>query len=129
MTAVLDWLVDRKHRLVYTSVLKSSYLDARDKGELQSEINTPWRLLGFHLTLAIQKYSQPEKGTKGHTLLVFDNEEREKVRFSDAVLNPPDWSDEYYARRKKQEQLDQIIDVPYFGDSKELPLIPHFPYG
>ena len=123
ITAVLDWLVDRKHHVVYTSVLKSSYSAALSEGAMPSETNTPWRFLGFHLTLAIQKYSQHEKGTKGHTVLVFDNEEREKVRFSDVVLNPPEWSDEYYSRGSKQQQLDQIVDVPYFGDSKELPLI------
>jgi len=27
-------------------------------------------------------------------------------------MNPPAWSDEYYARKGKQAQLDQIVDVP-----------------
>jgi hypothetical protein len=33
------------------------------------------------------------------------------------------WSDSYYSKGKKQTRLDQVIDVPYFGDSKEVSLI------
>jgi hypothetical protein len=54
-------------------------------------------------------------------MFVFDNEEREKMRFADLIARPPAWSDEYYDRGKKQPQLDQIIDTPYFGDSIEYP--------
>lgn len=39
------------------------------------------------------------------------------------ILSPPDWSDEYYSKKKKQEKLDQIIDAPYFADSKNVGLI------
>lgn len=122
-TAILDWLAERKHQIVYASVSKSSYFEALKTEEIPHELNTPWRFLAFHLTLAVQKYSQPEPKNKGHTVLVFDNEYREETRFCDLVLNPPVWSDEYYARKRKQAQLDQIVDVPYFHDSKHLPLL------
>jgi hypothetical protein len=36
---------------------------------------------------------------------------------------PPDWSYACYSRARKQEKLDQIIDLPYFGDSKDVALI------
>ena len=39
------------------------------------------------------------------------------------VSRPQTWSDQYYDRLKKQRQLDQIIDVPYFGDSREVGLL------
>lgn len=45
------------------------------------------------------------------------------MRFADVVKRPPDWSDDYYGRRKKQDRLDQIIDIPYFGDSRDVALI------
>jgi hypothetical protein len=45
------------------------------------------------------------------------------MRFTDLIDNPPPWSDAYYDRGTKQDQLDQVIDVPYFGDSREVPLI------
>lgn len=122
-TAILAWLAERRHHVVYSSVLKESYLDAFRAGNIPDGLNTPWRFLGFHLTLAMQKLGRGERGVKGHTLLVFDNEERERLRFTDLIARPPAWSDEYYDRTSRQEQLDQIIDVPYFGDSREVVLL------
>ena len=123
ITAILDWLTNRKHHVVYSSVVKESYFKAREARELPDELNTLWRFLGFHLTLAVQRYSQPEPKNKGNTFLVFDNQDRERVRFNDIVKNPPGWSDEYYQRKNNQRQLDQIIDVPAFQDSKEVELL------
>jgi len=71
----------------------------------------------------LQKAFQREKKNKGNIVLIFDNEEREKVQFTDLVLDPPDWTNTYYNREKNQEKLDQIIDVPHFVDSKEVGLI------
>ena len=88
ITEIFKWLAERKHHVVYTSVLKSSYSTARAEGEIPEELDTIWRVLGFHLTLAIQKHSQPEPKNKGHTLFVFDNEEQEEGRFVDLVLSP-----------------------------------------
>lgn len=122
-TEILEWLAERKHHVVYASVLKESYYHAFGVGDIPDGLNTPWRFLGFHLTLAMQKLGQREEGVKGHTLFVFDNEERERMRFTDLIAQPPAWSDEYYERDNKHEQLDQIIDVPYFGDSREVVLL------
>ena len=88
ITAVLNWLENRQHHVVYTSVLKSSYFEAVHAKAIPEEINTLWRFLAFHLVLAIQKYSQPEKAPKGNTVLEFDNEDQEESRFVDLVLNP-----------------------------------------
>jgi hypothetical protein len=123
ISQIFDWLAERKHDVVYSSVVKSSYFEAVKSGEIPDELNTIWRFLGFYLILAMQKYCQKEDGVKGHTIFVFDNEERERMRFTDLIHRPPDWSDTYYDRKPKQAQLDQIVDVPYFGDSREVPLI------
>ncbi len=123
ISEIFNWLADRKHHIVYSSVLKEAYFMAKEAGELPRELHTIWRFLGFHLTLAIQRYSQPEKRNKGNTFLVFDNEERERVRFNDIIKTPPAWSDAYYGRGTKQQQLDQIIDVPAFQDSKDVGLL------
>jgi len=60
---------------------------------------------------------------KGHTLFVFDNEKREELRFTDIIKRPPAWSNEYYGLRNGKKQLDQVVDVPYFGDSRDVALI------
>ena len=123
ITAIFNWLQERKHHVVFTAVNKAIFLENFKKEPFYNDIRTLWRFMALHLTLSLQKGFQREKKNKGHTVLVFDNEEREKVQFTDLVLNPPDWTDSYYNRGKKQEKLDQIIDVPHFVDSKEVGLI------
>ncbi len=56
-------------------------------------------------------------------MLIFDNEERERASFTDLLLNPPGWTDTYYSRGKKQDRLNQIVDAPYFADSRDVPLL------
>ena len=123
ITDIFEWLADRRHSVVYSSVVKQSYREAYAAHDVPDELNTPWRFLGFHLILAMQKYCQRHERPKGHTIFVFDNEEREKMRFTDLIVRPPDWSDAYYGRNRNHDQLDQIVDAPYFGDSREVVLI------
>jgi hypothetical protein len=120
---VFAWLAARKHKIVYSSVCKSEYQTMFALQRIPDELNTLWRFLGFHLVLSVQRHCQKHDKNKGNTLLIFDNEEREQMRFTDLLLRPPEWSGEYYGKGKKQEPLDQIIDVPYFGDSQEVSLI------
>lgn len=123
LTRICEWLCERRHHIVYSSVVKADYYAEYGAGKVPSELNTPWRFMGFHLVLAIQKAFQGESNNKGHTLFVFDNEEHERMRFTDIINQPRAWSDEYYGRTNNRRALDQVIDVPYFGDSKEVPLI------
>ena len=123
ISIIHEWLAERKHHVVYTSVLKESYETAKLAQFIPDELNTIWRYLGFHLVLAMQKYCQKSSSNKGHTIYIFDNEDREEARFADIILRPPGWSDEYYDRGAKQAQLDQIVDVPYFCDSRNVALI------
>ncbi len=120
---IFDWLVKRKHHVVYSSIGKESYRQNFALQKIPDELNTFWRFLGFHLILAIQRACQTESKNKGHTLFVFDNESREELRFTDIIKRPPKWSDEYYERANGQAQLDQVVDVPYFGDSTDVALI------
>jgi hypothetical protein len=123
ITDIFAWLTERKHDLVYASIVKNSYFEAKQADRLPAELFSPWRFLGFHLVLAIQKHFQNQKQPKGHTIFVFDNQERERMRFTDLILRPPAWSDSYYGRGKHQRELDQVVDTPYFGDSRDVVLI------
>jgi hypothetical protein len=123
ITSVFAWLTERKHHVVYTAVEKKTYFANLNAGRIHLDLNTPWRFMGFHLLLSVQRAFQTHEKTKGNTIFVFDNEERERLRFTDLVNNPPAWSDSYYSKGKKQQRLDQIVDVPYFGDSTEVALI------
>lgn len=79
--------------------------------------------MALHICLAVQKHHQSISHNKGNTVLIFDNEEREVAEFTAMIRNPPEWTDTYYGRTEKQDRLDQIIDVPYFGDSRHVGLI------
>lgn len=120
---VFEWIKERKHHFVYSSAVKETYYANLADDKIPAELNTLWRFLGFHLVLSMQKKYQNENKNKGNTIFVFDNEEREHMRFIDLINNPPAWTETFYRKGKKQAPLDQMVDVPYFGDSKEVPLI------
>lgn len=131
ITAIFDWLKARKHSIVYTAVDKAKFLESVKQEEKFSDISTLWRFMALHLTLALQKrYQGSPKGkndrkvnSKGSCVLIFDNEHREESRFTELILNSPDWADSYYCKKEKQQKLNQIIDVPHFVDSKQVGLI------
>jgi hypothetical protein len=123
ISSVMNWLGGRKHSIVYAAVDKKYFFDEFKNDSRFENIKTLWRFLGMHLVLAIQRQHQRIEKNKGNTVLVFDNEEKEQTRFTDLILNPPEWTDTYYERTKKQDNLDQIVDVPYFADSRDVPLL------
>jgi hypothetical protein len=123
LTAIFNWLAERKHQVVYSSVCKERYRQNFALQHIPDELNTIWRFLGFHLVLAMQKCCKSEAKNKGNTLFIFDNERREELRFTDIIKRPPAWSNEYYELKKNRKPLDQVIDVPYFGDSRDVALI------
>ncbi len=123
ISAILDWLSDRKHELIISVIDKEKFNQEKNIGKIPCEIDTIWRTLGFHIILGIQKNYQKFEKTKGNTILIFDNEENEKVHFTDLINNPPAWSDSFYSKKKTQNRLDQIVDVPCWGDSEKVILL------
>ncbi len=123
ITTIFNALKERKHHIVYTAVHKETFYKSFSSEPQFDDVKTLWRFMALHITLSLQKRFQRESRNKGNTLLVFDNEEREKKRYTDLVLSCPDWTDTYYDKKKKQNKLDQIIDVPHFVDSRDVGLI------
>ena len=66
--------------------------------------------------------NQKEKNNKGNTVFVFDNAQG-KDELLKLVQEPPTITSGFYGLNKKQRPLDQVIDVPYFADSKHVGLI------
>ena len=123
ISAIFDWLKDRNHKIVYCSVDKSQFNAEFNNEPQASNVGTLWCFMALHICLALQKCHQSVSQNKGNTLLVFDNKKSDMDRFINLVIDCPDWSDTYYKRKRGQVQLDQIIDVPYFGDSRHVGLI------
>ena len=105
ITATFNWLSARKHDVVYVGVEKARFYESQKAGQLPAGVDTLWRFMGLHLLLCVQKAHQVLKKTKGHTIFVFDNEDHERMRFTDLIANPPAWTDSYYAKRRKQARL------------------------
>lgn len=120
---VFGWIKERKHQVVYTVIDLENFHRLKESDPRITEIGSLWQMLSLHITLSIQKRYQSEQKNKGNTILIFDRKNIEEKRFGTLLNNPPDWIDTFYNRGKKDLPLNQIIDVPYFGDSEEVGLI------
>src|SRR5438132_431646 len=56
ISKMLDWLVERKHSVVYAALDKAAFDHSIETDQLPHELNTHWRFLGFHLVLAMQRF-------------------------------------------------------------------------
>jgi hypothetical protein len=130
ITAIFEWLRERKHSIVLSSVDKAEFYNTFRTEEYSEDISTLWRFMALHLALSIQKHFQGSPrgrdrtlNPKGSCVLIFDNEFREEKHFTDLLLNAPDWSDSYYDKKPRQDKFSQIVDVPHFVDPKDVGLI------
>lgn len=117
---ILDWLTERNHKVTFSAVDRARFKASSD--DRVHDLRDEWCAASFHVVLTLQKAHKSISNNKGHTLLIFDKG-KDPTRLISLLRTPPDWSDSYYSRAPRQIQLDQIVDVPYFADSKFLPLI------
>ncbi|MDZ7695909.1 MAG: DUF3800 domain-containing protein [Deltaproteobacteria bacterium] len=118
--AILAWVENRKHKCVFSGIAKSVYRKKLKKDERLKQFKSMWCAAAMHCTLQVQKQHQREAKTKGHSVLIFDREVSEESDLSLLIHKPPQWIDTYYSRSKGQTALDQIVDVPFFADSKHI---------
>jgi Protein of unknown function (DUF3800) len=123
ISAIFKWFVDRKHHFFHSAIDKTIFEKLRKSDGRLNEIGSIWRSLAVHGILAMQRAFQSEKKNKGNTIFIFDNEGTEERDFKAFIFSPPSWTDTYYSRKRKQPPLDQIVDVPYFADSKQVALL------
>lgn len=123
VVTVMQWLIDRKHKVTFTALDKARYLAEVKINPLLKDFHSLWCFMAYHQALSLQKAFQSMEKSKGNTVMIFDREEQEEKHFCKLVSSPPAWTDQYYSKGKKQERLDQIIDVPYFGDSEQVHLL------
>jgi len=118
--AILDWVKARKHKCIFSGLDKAKFKKVLAKDQRINTFKSMWCAAAMHCTLQVQKQHQRETKTKGHSLLIFDREVMEETNLSLLIHTPPGWTDTYYDRKKKQTALDQIVDVPFFADSKHI---------
>ncbi|RLC10122.1 MAG: hypothetical protein DRH43_07010 [Deltaproteobacteria bacterium] len=118
--AILTWVEARKHKCVFSSIDKDRFKVTINKDIRLKRFKSMWCTAAIHCVLQIQKQHQKLEKTKGHSLLIFDREVMEEPTLSLLIHKPPQWIDTYYDRGKKQTALDQIVDVPFFANSKHI---------
>jgi hypothetical protein len=123
ITTIFDWYAQRGHHIVYTIIDRNKFNKTFEDHEFSESIGNLWKTLELHIALALQKNHQSLKNNKGHTLLVFDAHVQDERNYAELLLEPPEWTETYYAKGKKQKPLDQIIDVPHFVDSAHVGMI------
>jgi hypothetical protein len=134
-TAIIDvifqWLADRKHHVIFTAVDTNKFRDEHKGTDFSHDLEGLWQFLAFHVTLSLQKCMQGakrggtkrKKESKNNSLLIFDHQHREQKKFTELLLNPPEWSRTYYGKVKHQDDLAKIVDIPHFVDSKQVGMI------
>lgn len=123
LSAIFDWYGARKHHIVYSVIDKAKFQKEFGNHHFSKTLGNLWKTMALHVALALQKNNQRLKNNKGHTLMVFDAHEKDEKNYSELILNPPEWTDTFYSKGKKQNRLDQIIDVPHFVDSAHVGMI------
>lgn len=134
MDSILAWLTARKHKFTFGAVEKSRYsqedatLDGPSEAILR-ELRRDWPKTSpslvalLHVLCSVQRQHQKEKKNKGHTVLVMDGDTRPHAYVYDWHSSPPPFTDTFYRSNKKLERFDQLIDVPYYGDSERVHLL------
>jgi hypothetical protein len=117
---ILEWVEKRKHKVLFSGINKAKYKDILLKDTRIKQFKSFWCAAAMHCVLQIQKQHQHEEKTKGHSILIFDREVTEETDLSLLIFKPPQWIDSFYNRGKKQTVLDQIVDVPFFADSRHI---------
>lgn len=117
---ICKWVGDRKHHLVMAAIDRATFGRAPDPGLPKRD---PWLAAALHIALQVQKNNQEHAKNKGRTFLIFDENKAGADHLSELLWAPPAWTDDYYARGKKQAALDQLIDSSFSVKSHHAGLV------
>lgn len=106
------WIVDRKHNIALAAIDRSQFARMKESQANQPNFD-PWLGTSLHIALQLQKHHQMQKKNKGRTYLFVDENKRYADRLAELLFDPPEWTDTYYNRGKKQTRLDQLIDSAF----------------
>ncbi|MGC8541995.1 MAG: DUF3800 domain-containing protein [Phycisphaerae bacterium] len=121
---IIRWIGEvRKHAIVVAGADRAAFAAAKGDNKVPSEVATVWQFLAAHILLSVQRAHQAIPKNKGHTVFIFDRHVRDEVQLASFVKNPPAWTKSYYQKKGKPAAFNQVVDVPYFGDSREVILL------
>jgi hypothetical protein len=107
-----DWIAERKQYIALTAI--DRYKLKNDKTpNVPKACRDEWLAGRLHIALQLQKANQGRDKNKGHTFLIFDDNKAKADALSDLLWQPPEWTNDYYGKQKKQNRLDQIVDTTF----------------
>jgi len=116
-----DWFVDGSGGYLALSVIEAT---DHESSSLRSLTGLDvWTAGALHIALQIQKTGKPSKNNKGQSVLVFDEQRVRQEGLTELLITGPEFTDDYYGRKTKDEPFDQLIDTPLFAASHHLPLL------
>lgn len=117
---ICNWVSERKHHLVLAAVDRAAFAKHGDPGLPKRD---EWLAAALHIALQIQKNNQDHEKNKGRTFLIFDENKMGADHLSELLWSPPAWTDDYYAKEKKQGALDQLVDSSFYVKSHHAGLV------
>lgn len=117
-----NWLVSRKHHIAIAAVDRLR-LNRLESSAFTNISRDPWLIGSLHIALQLQKHHQRKGKNKGQTFLFVDENKKAADDIAELLFTPPDWTDAYYDRNKKQAQLDQLIDSAFAVKSHHAGLV------
>jgi hypothetical protein len=114
---LVDWIGERHHRLTLAAIEYERMKDSPGGGM------DCWLAAALHTALQVQRAGQRLPSNKGVTFLVFDEQKHKADALSDLLFDPPAWTDLYYDRNPRRDQLDQVIDSAFYAKSHHAGLI------
>ena len=123
ITAILEWLRGRHHEVFFGAVDKAAFATVKSTSAEVRSLGDEWCAGMTHLVLQFQRAYGGKDRNKGNTFVILDDQVRHRDHFLELVRTPPGWTDGFYERRRREETLTQIVDVPYFANSEHVLLI------
>lgn len=118
ISRLCTWVGQRKHQLTLAAVDLNRWRPSPN-----SDVDDPWLAVALHTALQIQRANQRIPKGKGVAFLVFDEQKQKADALAELLFEPPAWTDEYYGRGRKQEQLDQVLDTAFYAKSHHAGLV------
>lgn len=109
------WICERKHHLALAAIDQRRF--ASTEGAPAGVGTDCWIAGAIHIVLQLQRAHQGQRGNKGQTFVIFDENKRKVDSLPELLHSPPPWTDSYYGKGRRQEQLDQIVDSAFFAKS------------
>jgi hypothetical protein len=120
VTNLCGWLCSRKHDLALAAIDVDAFETNPSPADELADI---WQAAACHIALQLQRAHQGKSGSKGRTVLIFDDNKRGLAGIADLVHSPPAWTDSYYERGKRKPALDKLIDTPFAVQSHHVGLV------